>query len=128
MAKFKLIVSEPETGKSNSVEVEGPKAVPFLGKRLGETLDGSVIGLGGQLMQITGGSDKDGFPLRSDVRGTAKKRVVLSGPAGFRPRARGERRRKLVRGNMITEDVVQINLKVLPAKPSADEVGGKAER
>ncbi len=129
MPKYKLIISDPETGKSKSVEVEGPSAVPFLGRKLGETLDGSVIGLGSELLLITGGSDKDGFPLRSNVRGGAKKSVLLSGETGFNPRVRGERRRKLVRGNTITEDVMQINLKVVSAEPAvAEEVGGKGER
>jgi len=129
LAKFKLIISEPETGKSKSVEVEGPNAVPFLGRRLGETLDGLVVGLAGRVLLITGGTDKDGFPLRPNVRGAAKKRVLLAAGPGFNPRAEGERKRKLVRGNVITEDVLQINLKVLPAESVAGkEVGGKTER
>ncbi|MEM3045879.1 MAG: 30S ribosomal protein S6e [Candidatus Bathyarchaeia archaeon] len=129
MARFKLVISEPETGKSKSVEVEGVNAVPFIGRRLGETLDGSVIGLRGRLLLITGASDKDGFPLRSNVRGGAKKTVLLTGGPGFNPRRRGERRRKLIRGNMITEDVLQVNLKVLPEeKAPAGEAGGKPER
>ncbi|WP_309493581.1 30S ribosomal protein S6e [Candidatus Hecatella orcuttiae] len=116
MAKFKLAISDPKTGKSNSVELEGAKAVPLLGRRLGEELDGSVVGLSGVKLRITGGTDKDGFPLREDVHGGVKAKVILSGGTGFKPKREGERRRKTIRGNMITEDTAQINLKIIESK------------
>lgn len=113
MAKFKLIVSDPKTGKSQVVELEGVKAVPLIGRRIGEIVDGSIAGLSGHKLLITGGTDKDGFPLRPDVHGGVKVKVVLSGGVGFHPKVEGERRRKTVRGNVITEDTVQINMKIL---------------
>lgn len=111
MAKFKLIISHPQ-GKSQVVEVEGPRAQSLVGRRIGETVDGSIAGLSGSKLQITGGSDKDGFPMRKDVHGGVRVAVMLSGGTGFTPKQEGERRRKLVRGNVITDDIVQINLKV----------------
>lgn len=113
MAKFKVVLSDPKTGKAKSVEVEGPRAIPFIGKRIGDTIDGSVIGMPGVKLLITGGSDKDGFPMRPDVHGGVKTRVLLSGGPGFEPKDRGERRRKTIRGNMITEDTLQINVKII---------------
>lgn len=113
MAKFKLVVSDPKTGEAKSVEVEGPRAIPFIGKKIGDTVDGSVIGMPGVKLLITGGSDRDGFPMRLDVHGGVKTGVLLSDGPGFRPREKGERRRKTVRGNIITEDIMQINLKIL---------------
>lgn len=117
MAKFKLIVSDPATGKSQVAEVEGAKAHPLIGRKLGEIIDGSIAGLSGNKLQITGGSDKDGVPMRVDVQGGAKVDVILSGGIGFHPLERGSRRRKLVRGNIITEEIVQINMKITE-KPS----------
>jgi len=113
MAKFKVIVSDPEAGKSSSFEVEGSRALPLISRRIGETVDGSIIGLSGQKMLITGGSDKDGFPMRTDVHGGVKARVLLSGRTGFKPREKGERERKMIRGDTITEDIVQINTKLV---------------
>lgn len=113
MAKFKVVVSDPKTGKAKSVEVEGPKAAPFIGRKIGDTIDGSVIGMPKVKLLITGGSDKDGFPMRPDVHGGVKTEVLLSGGPGFNPRDYGERRRKTVRGNTITEDTMQINVKIL---------------
>jgi small subunit ribosomal protein S6e len=112
MAKFKVIVSEPE-GKSKAVELDGARAVPLIGKKLGETIDGSVVGITGKKLLITGGSDKDGFPMRQDVHGGVRVQVVVSKGVGFHPRREGERQRKTLRGNIITEDIVQVNVKTL---------------
>ncbi|MEM3040760.1 MAG: 30S ribosomal protein S6e [Nitrososphaerota archaeon] len=121
MAKFKVIVSDPETGKSSAYEVEGSRALPLIGRKIGETVDGSIIGLSGYKALITGGSDKDGFPMRADVHGGVKARVLLSGGTGFKPRERGERERKMVRGDTITEDIVQINTKIVEKPKKAKE-------
>jgi len=121
MAKFKIIVSDPQAGTSKVVELEEARAAPFIGRRLGETLDGSAVDLPAHTIQILGGSDKDGVPMLGNVHGGVRRRVVLSGGAGFNPKKKGERRRKTVRGNIITDEIVQINMKIVerPAKPAA---------
>ncbi len=130
MAKFKIIVSDPENGTSKVVEVEEARAVPFIGRKMGESLDGSVVDLPAHKVQILGGSDKDGVPMRSNVHGGVRRYVVLSGGTGFNPHKKGERKRKAVRGNVITDEIVQLNLKIIerPAKPSETktEVAPKA--
>lgn len=120
MAKFKIIVSDPQAGTSKVIELEETRAAPFIGRKLGETLDGSVVDLPAHTVQILGGSDKDGVPMRGNVHGGIRRRVVLSGGAGFKPKNSGERKRKTVRGNVITDEIVQINLKIVerPAKPA----------
>ncbi|MBS7643362.1 30S ribosomal protein S6e [Candidatus Bathyarchaeota archaeon] len=110
MPKFKLVISDPETGKSQSIELEGVKAQPLLGRRIGEVIDGSIAGLTGCKLQITGGSDKDGFPMRPNVHGGVRAAIVLSKGVGYHPQRKGERKRRLVRGDTITEEIVQINL------------------
>jgi len=120
MAKFKVIVSDPQSGTSKVVELEEARAAPFIGRRLGETLDGSAVDLPAHTVQILGGSDKDGVPMRGNVHGGVRRRVVLSGGAGFISKNSGERKRKTVRGNVITDEIVQINMKIVerPAKPA----------
>ena len=120
MAKFKIIVSDPEAGTSKVVELEEARAVPFIGRRVGETVDGAVVDLPAHKVQIMGGSDKDGVPMSGNVHGGVRRQVVLSGGAGFNPKKKGERRRKTVRGNIITDEIVQINMKIVekPAKPA----------
>jgi small subunit ribosomal protein S6e len=118
MAKFKVIVSDPENGTSKVTEVEEAKAVPFIGRKIGETLDGSVVDLPAHKVQILGGSDKDGFPMNGNVHGGVRRGIILSSGTGFKPTKKGERKRKKVRGNIVTDEIVQINMKIVerPAK------------
>ncbi len=112
MAKFKIIVSDPQAGTSKVVELEETRASPFIGKKIGETLDGAVVDLPAHKIQITGGSDKDGVPMNPNVHGGVRRSVVLSEGAGFNPKKKGARKRKTVRGNVLTDEIVQINLKI----------------
>ena len=119
MAKFKVIVSDPETGASKVIEVEEARAVPLIGRKIGETVDGSIVDLPAHKLQIMGGSDKDGFPMRPSVHGGVRRKIILSGGVGFNPQDKGERKRKTVRGNVITDEIVQVNMKIIekPKKP-----------
>jgi small subunit ribosomal protein S6e len=121
MAKFKVIVSDPEAGTSKVVEVEEARAAPFIGRRIGETLDGTIVDLPAHKVQIKGGSDKDGVPMRASVHGGVRRSVVLSSGAGFSPTKKGERQRKTVRGSTITDEIVQINMKIVE-KPAGAKV------
>ena len=112
MAKFKVIVSDPEAGTSKAVELEEARAAPLIGRRIGETIDGSMLDLPEHKAQITGGSDKDGFPMRPSMHGGVRRKVVLSAGVGFNPQNEGMRRRKTIRGNVITDEIVQINVKI----------------
>ena len=112
MGKMKLSISNQD-GKSQSLEIEGSNAQLFTSKMIGDEIDGTAFGFQGTILKITGGSDKDGFPMRSDVHGGVKKAVLASSGVGFNIGREGKRRRKIVRGNVITDDIVQVNLKVL---------------
>jgi small subunit ribosomal protein S6e len=116
MAKLKLVISDPKTGKSQITELEGAKATPLIGRSIGETIDGSIVGLGGKKLLITGGTDKDGFPMKANVHGGIKAKIIISQGIGYHARFEGERRRKTVRGEMITEDIVQVNTKIIEDK------------
>jgi len=109
MAEFKVVVSDPKTRRSESRELKDAEAQILLGRKLGETLDGSSIGLG--RVMVTGGSDRAGFPMRADVLGGGKKYVLMSKGVGFSSDEEGAKKRKLVRGNTITEEIYQVNLK-----------------
>lgn len=126
MAKFKVIVSDPEAGTSKVVELEEARAAPFLSRRVGEIIDGAVVDLPAHKVQILGGSDKDGVPMRGNVHGGVRRKVVLSGGAGFSPKRKGQRKRKTVRGATITDEIVQINMKIVE-KPAAKTAEAKAQ-
>ena len=122
----KVILSDPKTGKSYSIEVEADKA-KIIGTRIGKEIDGASIGLTGYKIQITGGSDKDGFPMRVDMPGRGRKKVLLSDGPCYKPTSKGVKRRKTVRGNVLASDIVQINAKIVKAgtKPIEKLLGGE---
>ena len=107
MATFKLNISDKK-GKTITKEVKEKEAGPFLGLQVGNELDAALIGESGKL-KITGGSDKSGVPLREDIHGGARKYILLSKGVGLRDAEMGQRVRKLIRGNTITEEVYQLN-------------------
>src|SRR5919109_1252142 len=124
MAQFKLVVSDNK-GKSISQELKDRAANPLLGSKIGEIIDSSVIGIAGGKMKITGGSDKSGTPMRADVHGGVKKYVLLSRGVGMKNPLEGARIRKLVRGNLITDEIYQLNCLLvegkLPVQPGKEE-------
>ena len=109
MPEFKVVISDPKTGKSKQIVVKDEKARALIDKKIGDIFNGELIGESGVQLKITGGSDYAGFPMRADIDGPIKKYLLLSGGVGFHPKRKGERRRKLVRGNTISEDIVQVN-------------------
>ncbi len=127
MTKFKIIVSDPETGTSKVVELEEARAASFIGRRLGEIIDGAVVDLPAHKIQIMGGSDKDGFPMIGNVHGGVRRKIVLSGGAGFKAKKSGERKRKTVRGSTITDEIAQINMKIIE-KPVAKATEAKLQQ
>ncbi|MBW9222929.1 30S ribosomal protein S6e [Methanothermococcus sp. SCGC AD-155-K20] len=121
MVKFKIVVSDAD-GKSHQLEVEN---AALIGKKIGDEINGSLIGLEGYKLKITGGSDKCGFPMRHDIHDNMKMRVLLSKEPGYKPSDKGIRKRKSVRGNTISSDIVQINTKVIESgdKPISELIG-----
>jgi len=128
MAKFKVIISDPETGTSKMVELQEARASPLIGKRIGEVMDGAAVDLPAHKIQIMGGSDKDGFPMRPSVHGGVRRSIVLSGGVGFNPTNEGMRRRKTIRGNVITDEIVQINAKIVEKPKQAKETKKPKEK
>ncbi|MTK63901.1 MAG: 30S ribosomal protein S6e [Methanobacterium sp.] len=104
---FKLVISEGE--KSHQMEVEAAESKKLNGLTIGEEFDASLVGLTGYKLKITGGSDKNGFPMKKDVDGSRRIKSLLSGGIGFNQKRDGQRRRKTVRGNTVSDDIVQIN-------------------
>ena len=115
MPNFQFIVSNPSTRKAYKIEVDQTKTAGIIGKLIGNRFNGDIIGLPGYELQITGGTDKDGFPMHPQVHGPGRKKIILAHPPGFHPTIKGQRRRKMVRGNTISPDIAQINCKVSKA-------------
>ncbi len=122
MTNFKLTVSDIK-GKSVTKEIKEGEANALIGLQVGAQTDATVVGLTGKIT-ITGGSDKSGVPIRGDVHGSARKYVLLSKGVGLQKAETGQRIRKLVRGNQISEEIYQINCRFdgqLPVEQQAQE-------
>lgn len=127
MVEFKAVIADVKNGKTYQTMVSGQHANRLMGMKIGDEFDGLFVSLPGYKMKITGGSDKDGYPMRNDLPGQQRKKIVLSGGVGFHPKNNGERRRKYVRGNTISADIVQINLTVTSYGPRQIEEQLKQE-
>ncbi|MFP3256471.1 MAG: S6e family ribosomal protein [Candidatus Nanopusillus acidilobi] len=99
---FKVVVSDPKTGKSIQVQTKDESLV---GKKIGDIIDGSIINLDGYKLRITGGSGFEGAPMVNYVEGMNKKYVWYDENKKVRVK-------KLVRGNTISQEIVQINTKI----------------
>lgn len=121
MPGFRVVISDPKTSKAYQVEVEGAKASAFIGKSIGDEIDGSVVGLSGYKLQITGGTDRDGFPMRREIPGPGRRKILVR-------MKKGVRKRKLARGREISDAISQINTKITSyGKKPVEELLGKKE-
>ena len=113
MAEFKVVISDPKTGLSVQREVKDPAAKAFLGLKIGDSIKGETIDLQGYEFEISGGSDFCGFPMRKDVIGVGRKKILSYVGTGVRKQERGMLQRKTVCGNTIHAKIVQVNLKAI---------------
>jgi small subunit ribosomal protein S6e len=126
MADFTVVVADPEDGTSYQRTVDGQDGNRFMGRSIGEAVDGSAVGLDGYTVEVTGGSDTTGRPMREDVAGSALTSVLLSGGTGFNPTRDGERKRTTVRGREVGDDIRQINATITARgdQPVGELLGG----
>ena len=128
MAEFKLVINDKKTGKSYKKTVSGADAQNLIGQKIGSVVKGEILEMPGYELIIKGGSDKQGFPMRHDVEGMGRKKVLLSGGVGFKPKARGQKTRKNVCGKVISENISQINLTIKTyGQKSPDDIFKKEE-
>jgi small subunit ribosomal protein S6e len=125
MPEFKIVIGEK--GKSYSKVLTNDESNFLMGKKIKNTIEGGHIGFKGYEFLISGGSDKEGFPMRQDVEGIGRKKIFLTkGSIGTRLNKKGIRIRKSVSGNTISQLTSQINLKVIKeGSKTLDEIFGK---
>ena len=135
MAVFKFVISQGN--KSYQIEKDQNDCIGLIGKKIGDKFSADILGLNGYELEIKGGSDKDGFPMRSDIEGIVRKRFLIKEGVGFKGMKRikkkrkyieGMRKRKMLHGNTISNTIVQINCKVIKeGAQKLDDILGKKE-
>ena len=137
---------EQKFGFSYKGKIEGSDYNQFIGKKIGDVVEGQFVKhqetnepYDGYKLEITGGCDNVGTPMRRDLDGGAKKPLLVTSGTGFkghkivnkkgqryRTKREGLRMRKKFRGSTITNDTRQINLKVVgKGKKSLVKISGK---
>ncbi len=106
---MKVVINDSKTGNSFQRELDNSKVV---GKKVSDKIDGSLLGLAGYELKITGGSDSDGAPMRFDVPGTRRTYAVLSRGPGVKHLKRGSKLKKRITGNTISERTAQLNVRI----------------
>lgn len=109
MVDFRVVISDSKSTQAYQVTVGGPAANKLIGKNIGEIVSGDIAGLAGYTLKLTGGTDKDGFAMRNDLPGPARRKILIAGGVGYKPKADGVKRRKSMRGREISSDISQIN-------------------
>ncbi len=109
---MKIVIADPKTGKAYGIEVPKDRESNFIGKKIGDKLEGGTVGAEGYMLEITGGSDTAGFPMRTDVGGPRRVGIILSEGTGFKKKGKGMREKRNVRGNLISDQIIQVNAKV----------------
>lgn len=117
---MKLIIAYPLTGAQKILDIDETedeaKLRPFYEKRISHEVDGDVLGEDwkGYVFRVTGGADRQGFPMKQGVLTTGRVRLLMGGKStGFHERRKGERLRKSVRGCIVGADLASIHLVIV---------------
>ena len=126
MAQIKVVIGDPKAKQSLQKEVKDDAAKPLLGMRIGDKVSGEVLEFPGYEFEITGGSDFAGFPMRKDVPGITRKRILEVKGVGVKNKKKyrkkkqkglrtmkGMRQRVSVAGNTVYDKTAQVNMKVI---------------
>lgn len=135
MVDIKLVIGNPKTGKSFQQEIKDDVSKSFMNLKIGDKVKGELLDYSGYEFQITGGSDKSGFPMRKDIDGIFKKKILAVKGLGLKRKTsktkkgkltfKGIRQRKTVAGNTIGVQTSQINLKII--KEGSKKIGPDAQ-
>jgi len=127
---MKLNIAYPATGCQKIFEIDDEKKLrPFYEKRMAQEVEGDSLGdeWKGYIFRVTGGNDKQGFPMKQGVLTNGRVRLLLGkGHSCYRQRRKGERKRKSVRGCIVDSNLSVLSLIIV--KKGDGEVEGLTDK
>jgi len=127
---MKLNISYPAVGSQKLIEVDDEhKLKAFFDKRMATEMSAESLGdeWKGYIVRISGGNDKQGFPMKQGILTNGRVRLLLSkGHSCYRPRRKGERKRKSVRGCIVDSNLSVLNLVII--KKGEAEIPGLTDK
>jgi small subunit ribosomal protein S6e len=114
---MKLNIAYPATGSQKIIEIDDENRLrAFFDKRISAEVGGEVLGeeFNGYVFRISGGNDKQGFAMKQGILTSQRVRILFhDGMSCFRIRKRGERKRKSIRGCIVSADLSVLNLVIV---------------
>jgi len=114
---MKLNIANPATGAQKLIDIDDEKRYRvFYEKKISQEVPADSIGdeWQGYIFRITGGNDKQGFPMKQGVLVPYRVRLLLSdGHSCYRTRRNGERKRKSVRGCIVGPDIAVLSVVII---------------
>lgn len=101
------------TTNGDTFQTEVEDNSQLIGNEVGDEIDGGLVGVPGYTLEITGGSDKAGFPMRKSIEGSERKKVLIEDGSGIQAEEKGIKQRKSVRGRTVSGQIEQLNTKVV---------------
>jgi len=127
---MKLNIAYPATGCQKLIDVEDEKKYRiFFDKRMAQEVEADALGeeWKGYIVRITGGNDKQGFPMKQGVLTNGRVRLLLGkGHSCYRQRRKGERKRKSVRGCIVDANLSVLSLAIV--KKGDNEIEGLTDK
>ncbi len=113
---MKFNIANPATSQQKTIEIDDENRFrSLMDKRMGHEVDGDFLGeeFKGYKLKITGGNDKQGFPMKQGILVNGRVRLLMGkGHSTYKPRRAGEKRRKSVRGCIVGPDMAAIALAI----------------
>jgi small subunit ribosomal protein S6e len=121
---IKLVIGNKD-GKTFQTELNEEQSQLLIGNKISDKIIGDNFGFEGYEFEITGGSNNSGTPMRRDIEGVIKKRIFTVQGVGVHKKGHGQKQRKTVCGNTISESTSQVNVKII--KAGKTPLGGAEE-
>lgn len=111
---IKINIADTQSGAQKTFSIDDEKQIRHvMDKKIAAEVTGAVLGeqFSDYTFKITGGLDKQGFPMKQGILVPDRVRLLLDKDSGcYRPKKKGDRKRKSVRGAFVSRETSVVHL------------------